>query len=306
MTSKVVYSSKFEDNGDISSFPKSMFDFFTKPSVRKHITTKWLIDSIGSPTIKVQDYDIYAMGKRLGDRTPVFWTKMRILTRESERNVFQGNLGVKILEGYGKKSMDGFHGITMMRPVKIRKLITQDISDFKKRAVIHLGGDNFAFLKDIECFAEFPYYTSKDIKATGDNSVNCRKRRYYAKRMDKKKSWAHISKESILIAHKKKIASMIQPYRKNAPIGLYFEEFIGDILKIIEEVRTDYGEQTTSTLGYLSQIDSSEDSSEESSEESSVGEASDELVEDFKVPPPLVSKSVDSFLSSISMDSIRW
>jgi len=305
MASK-AYSSSFEDNGDISSFPQSMFDFFMKPAVRKTVNTKWLIDTIGSPTIKVQDYDIYTMGKRLGDRTAVFWTKMRILTRESERNVFQGNLGVKILEGYGKKTMGDFNGIKMMRPVKIRQNITQDICDFKKRAAIHLGGDNFAFLKDIECFSEFPYYTSSDIKQTGDKSINCRKRRYYARKMEKKKSWAHISKESILSGHKKKITEMIQPYKKNAPSGVYFEEFIGDILKIIEEVRSDYGEHTTSTLGYMSPIGSSEESSEESSDESSIG-TSDESIDEFiPLDKDTIVKPVNTFLEKMSMDSISW
>jgi len=276
-----------EENGDISGFPDGVFGFFSNPGLRRPITLKWLQSVIGTSTIHVQLYDIYAMGKRKGDRRPTFWTKMRILMRESERNVFQGNLGVEFLEGYGAKMMGNVEGIQMMRPVNIRDMVTQDISDFKKRAVIHLGGNNFVLLAEAESFCEFPFYTSKEIHDSGDNRVNCRKRKYYARRMDQKKQWPHITRKSVRDGNRNKLFKMLLPYRKNLPPDTYFTEFTNDILSELECFRDEFGIPPTG----------------KQSDEIEIGIDYDEKAESTKPEPIDVGGGV---LSTISMDSIRW
>jgi len=288
------YSGSYEDNGDISGFPTGVFGFFSNPSLRRPITLKWLQSVIGTSIIHVQRYDIYAMGKRKGNRKPAFWTKMRILMRESERNVFQGNLGVEFLEGYGSKMMGTMKGIQMMRPVNIRDMVTQDISDFKKRAVIHLGGDNFVLLSEAESFCEFPFYTSKEIHESGDNRVNCRKRKYYARRMDQKKQWPHITRKSVCDGNRNKLFKMLLPYRKNLPSDTYFTEFTDDILSALESFRDDF--EIPPDSKNCEDVDVGVEYSKISI---GVSESKDK-------PVDTIDHGGSSILSNMSMDSIRW
>jgi len=275
-----------EENGDISKFPPGVFNFFSTPGLRQPITSKWLQNVIGTSTIHVQRYDIYAMGKRKGDRKPVFWTKMRILMRESERNVFQGNLGVEFLEGYGAYMMDHAKGVHMMRPVNIRDMVTQDISDFKKRAVIHLGSDNFVLLSEAESFCQFPFYTSDEIRDSGDNRVNCRKRKYYARRMEQKKQWPHITRKSVNSGNRSKLFKMLLPYRKNLPLDTYFDEFTTDITSILADFRNEF------------EIPPSDKSCSKSVDvDVEIGEIQSTVSEEHKNL---------NLLSTISMESIRW
>lgn len=89
------------ENGDITEFPPGMFEYFTKPSDRTLVTPAMFMETVGRERFDLDQFDIYAMGKRKGDKTPAFWTKLRIVGREFERNVLQGFLSVNIIAGYG-------------------------------------------------------------------------------------------------------------------------------------------------------------------------------------------------------------
>ncbi len=226
-------------NGDISGFPEEVFQFFLNPSSRVPVTEKWLQETIGETTIQVHKYDIYSMGKRKKDREPAFWTRMRIVMRESERNVFQGNLGVKFTGGFGLKNSVKGDSVQLMRPINIRDMVTEDVSDFKKRSAIHLGGDNFVMLCEAESFCEFPFYTTQDIQPI-ENKINSRKRKYYARKMEEKRQWPHITRKSVTAGNKNKIFKMLLPYRKNLPLDTYFNEFSRDITGILSEFRREF------------------------------------------------------------------
>lgn len=283
-------------NGDISSFPEEVFRFFLNPSTRVPVTERWLQETIGETTIHVHKYDIYSMGKRKKDRDPAFWTRMRIVMRESERNVFQGNLGVKFTGGFGLKNSERGDAVQMMRPINIRDMVTEDVSDFKKRSAIHLGGDNLVMLCEAESFCEFPFCTTQDIQKS-ENKINSRKRKYYARKMEEKRQWPHITRQSVTAGNKNKIFKMLLPYRKNLPLDTYFDEFSRDVKTILSEFRREFNipDPETPSTGAVVPGD--------------VEEALDAPRDDGKGSlrtrnPVEISPS--NILSTIRMDSIRW
>ena len=232
-------------NGDLSDFPPGMFKFFTDPSSRSIVTDKWIREVTGSPVINVQMHDIYVVGKRKSNRSPVFWTKMQITSRESKRNVFQGILSVRFTGGYGlKKSKEG-SSIQMMRPINIREVVTEDICDIKRRAAIHLKDGHYVMLCDAEPFCHIPFINDQ-IPVSESNKIKSNKRKYYANKKDKDEQWPHITRQSVLKGNKRKLLKMIQPYRKNVSIDKFFAEFRLDIESILESMRDDSGIPVTS------------------------------------------------------------
>ena len=227
-------------NGDISEFPKEMFDFFNYPSKRKLVTPAMLTESLGRDTFRLDNCDIYVMGKRTGCRDPVFWTKLRIINREFERNVLQGFLGVQFMSGYGFNRCNCDNSIRLMRPTDIGKMVTEDVSVFKKRAVVNLNG-TFISLEHAESFCDLPLMTSLDVSSNKrDNKVNGRKRKAYAKKQEISNKWAHISRESMEKEQKKSLHKMLLPYKKNLGMEVYFAEFMKDVLKNCELLKKEF------------------------------------------------------------------
>ena len=217
---------------NINDFPKEMFDFFNYPSRRKIVTPEFLIETHGRSTFNLNECDIYVMGKRKGCRKPVFWTKLRITSREFERNALQGLLGVQFLGGFGFDKCERTDAIKLMRPSDIGKLVSEDNAVFKKRSVVDING-TFVALEYAESFCELPLMTSSDISSNGGHNicVNSRKRKVYAMKRLKDKKWAHANRVTIELEQKRSLHKMLLPYKKNIDHSVYFEEFMKDIMK---------------------------------------------------------------------------
>lgn len=286
-------------NGDRSDFPEEVFRFFLNPSARVPVTEKWLQDTIGKTTIQVHNFDIYSMGKRKKDRSPAFWTRMRIVMREAERNVFQGNLGVRFTGGFGLRISEKGDSVQMMRPVNIRDMVTEDVSDLKKRSAIHLGGDSFIMLCEAGSFCEFPFYTTQDIQCS--SRINCRKKKYYARKMEEKKQWPHITRKSVTAGNKNKIFKMLLPYRKNLPLGVYFDEFSRDINNILSEFRREFNIPDTRQSAVMGPVNGPVDTHNiVNTRDPPRGDGEGALKPRKPVEIP------GSVLSGIRMDSVKW
>ena len=228
-------------NGDITDFPSEVFSFFNKKGAGDAVTPAVLQGMIGSSTIPLPNYDIYVMGKKPGGTLPAYFTKLRITTKASERNTVQGLLGVRFLAGYGYRKwveQGGSSDVTIKRPADIKKLVTEDTSSFKKRAVIYLNG-NVLSLSLADGFCRIPLM---DHRLLGDfeNPTNSKKRDAYALKKKKGKEWAHINRNSMLAENKKAMHRMLLPYKKNLLENEYFREFLKDIVEGCLQLRKEF------------------------------------------------------------------
>lgn len=230
-----------DPNGDIENFPKEVFSFYNRKGAGKVVTPAVLQGMIGSSTIPLHQHDIYVMGKKPGSTSPAYFTKMRIETKASERNTVQGLLGVRFLAGYGYHKwvkQGGNSDVTIKRPADIKKLVTEDTSSFKKRAVIYLNG-NVLSLSLADGFCQIPLM---DHRLLGDfeNPHNSKKRDAYALKKKKGKEWAHINRNSMLVENKKAMHRMLLPYKKNLRDAEYFQEFMQDMVQGCLQLRKEF------------------------------------------------------------------
>ena len=228
-------------NGDISDFPPEVFSFFNKKGAGEAVTPAVLQGMIGSSTIPLPNHDIYVMGKKSGGTSPAYFTKLRVMTKASERNTVQGLLGVRFLAGYGYLKwveQGGSSDVTIKRPADIKKLVTEDTSSFKKRAVIYLNG-NVLSLSLADGFCRIPLM---DHRLLGDfeNPTNSKKRDAYARKKKKGKEWAHINRNSMLVENKKTMHRMLLPYKKNLLEDEYFREFLKDMVEGCLQLRKEF------------------------------------------------------------------
>ena len=228
-------------NGDITDFPPEVFSFFNKKGSGAPVTPAILQDMIGSSTIPLPNHDIYAMGKKAGGTLPAFFTKLKIVTKASERNTVQGYLGVRFIAGYGYRKwvqQGGSSDVTIMRPADIKKWVTEDTLCFKKRAVIFLDG-NVVPLSFADGFCSIPLM---DHRLLGDfeNPTNAKKRDAYALKKKKDKEWAHINRNSMLVENKKALHRMLLPYKKNLLESEYFQEFLKDMVRGCIQLREEF------------------------------------------------------------------
>lgn len=230
-----------DPNGDITNFPPEVFSFFNKKGCGEAVTPAVLKAMIGSPTIPLPQHDIYTMGKESGGTSPAYFTKLRIVTKVSERNTVQGLMGIRFLAGYGYHKwvqQGGNSDVTIMRPADIKKLVTEDTSTFKKRAVIFLNG-NVISLSLADGFCRIPLM---DHRLLGDfeNPTNSKKRDAYALKKKKDNEWAHINRNSMLVENKKAMHRMLLPYKKNLREKEYFQEFLKDMVQGCLQLRKEF------------------------------------------------------------------
>lgn len=230
-----------DPNGDITSFPSEVFSFFNRKGAGEAVTPAVLQDMIGSSTIALPNYDIYAMGKESGGTSPAYFTKLRIVTKASERNTVQGLLGVRFLAGYGYRKwvqQGGNSDVTIKRPADIKKLVTEDTSSFKKRAVIFLNG-NVLSLSLADGFCRIPLMDHR-LLGEFENPTNSKKRDAYALKKKRGKEWAHINRNSMLVENKKAMHRMLLPYKKNLLEKEYFQEFLKDMVQGCLQLRKEF------------------------------------------------------------------
>ena len=225
-----------EENGDISDFPGEVLSFFRKKGSGKVVTPAFLQEISGSSEIALEKHDVYVMGKRksTGSGTkeankPAFFTKMRIDSKSSLRNTVQGLLGVRFLGGFGYMNNNSSADLKVMRPTNIDKLVTEDSSQFRKRAVIHLNGHVLA-LSRAEGFCRIPLMDDR-VLAKFEKRSNAKKREAYARKKKAGNEWAHINRNAMQEENKKTILGMLVPYKKNLG-DEFFREFMKDLIAI--------------------------------------------------------------------------
>ena len=230
-----------DPNGDITDFPPVIFSHFNTKGAGESVTPAVLQGMIGSSTIPLPKHDIYTMGKEAGGTLPAYYTKLRIVAKDSERNTVQGFLGVRFMAGYGYRKwvqQGGSSAVTIMRPADIKKWVTEDTTTFKKRSVIYLNG-NVVSLKLADGFCSIPLM---DHRLLGDfeNPSNGKKRGSYALKKKEGKEWAHINRISMLAENKKAIHRMLLPYKKNLLETEYFQEFMKDMVQGFLQLRAEF------------------------------------------------------------------
>lgn len=233
---------RVEENGDITDFPKAVWSYYKTKGAGDVVTPKTLKKLTGSSTIDVPQHDIYVMGKEKArngkhkDNKPVFFTKMRIEGKSAERNSVQGLLAVRFTGGYGYMNTDS--NLRVMRPTNIDKLVTQDSSQFRKRAVVYVNGHVFA-LSRVEGFCRIPLMDDR-VLAKFEKKSNAKKREAYARRKKCRNEWAHINRETMLEENKKVILGMLLKYKKNLRDKEFFLEFMRDIVTIGADLREEF------------------------------------------------------------------
>lgn len=231
-------------NGDITTFPQEVWDYFKEKGSGDVVTPAFLKEISGSTTIPVEKHDIYVMGKEKTtgagkkDNQPVFFTKLRIDSKSSERNTVQGLLGVRFLGGYGYMNNDSKSDLKVMRPTNIDKFVTQDSSQFRKRAVIHVNGHVLAMSR-AEGFCRIPLMDDR-VLAKFEKRSNAKKREAYARKKKGLNEWAHINRKAMQEENKKAILGMLVAYKKNLRDTEFFGEFMRDIVTIGLQLRDEF------------------------------------------------------------------
>ncbi len=256
---------------DMPWLPSEVFAYYSKRGSGKDVTTAVLQNMIGTDTIPLPKHDIYVMGKRLGSRVPVYFTKLRIETKASERNTVQGLLGVRFLAGHGYDKwvqQGGSTNVTIMRPADIKKLVTEDTGSFKKRAVIDLSG-HLVSLSLADGFCRIPLMDHR-LLADFEKATNSKKREAYALKKKVGNEWAHINRNSMLAENKKAMHRMILPYKKNLRDQEYFEEFMKDMVNGCLQLRREFcpnADDNTAKILKFFNYDSGKDDKDVDSEE---------------------------------------
>lgn len=273
-----------------SEFPASVYRFFDAKGTRNLVTPTFLQGILGVSEIYIPEHDIYVMGKERGDKSKRFWTKMRIRSKASERNMLQGLLGVEFLAGHGKLKVDSeykengcrgseknaesntnaessrFH---IMRPITIRSIVTEDGASFKKRSVIHLKDDVFVILEDAESFCRIPLM-DQELLDKHEKRSNSKKRDAYARKKVAGNKWAHVNRDCMLREQLKRMHKMILPYKRNLSDDAYFSEFTKDILTNCMHLHKDFSSDSDSSLQFLKRSLSNIESEECNDESESV------------------------------------
>lgn len=232
------------ENGDISNFPKEVWDYYKQKGSGHVVTPAFLLQICGSTTIPVEQHDIYVMGKEKSDlpgrknNEPVFFTKLRIDSKSAERNTVQGLLGVRFLGGFGYINNNSNSELKVMRPTNIDKFVTRDSSQFRKRAVIHVNGHVLAMSR-AEGFCRIPLMDDR-VLAKFEKRSNAKKREAYARKKKGLNEWAHINRKAMLEENKKAILGMLVAYKKNLRDTEFFEEFMRDLIAIGLELRKEF------------------------------------------------------------------
>jgi len=242
------------------TYPESMKTHFTKPYHRKLVSGAGIEEICGSSRIYLENYDVYAMGKKKDDKKSFLWTKMRIIGREFQRSVLQGYLKIELISGYGYnsyiKARDigfGSKVVVILRLSDLTPLITEDGAVFKKRAVIDLGNDKYAPVDQVESFCILPLITSNELMNENvddtrkiKDRANCRKRKAYAMKV-KRGNRELIRTDGYKCMHK-----MLLRYRRQLPSDLYMEEFIKDVLENCTKIHDEFSDKKNKiSIGYI-------------------------------------------------------
>ena len=237
----IMHHYNLVDNGDISDVPPKVFGYFNERGQGQLVTPAFLVQITGSPVLDLERYDIYVMGKKNGgakNNPPAYMTKLRIVSKSSERNSTQGQLGVRFIQGFGYINNDSNSDLKVMRPTNISRLVTQDTSQFKLRAVIHVNGHVLAF-SHAEAFIRIPLMDDR-VLAKFENPINAKKRGAYARKQEALKEWAHINRKAMQEENKKAVLRMLVVYKKNLRDTDFFGEFMLDILAIGLQLRDEF------------------------------------------------------------------
>ena len=233
----------FDENGSLVDFPKGVFSFYGK-RFDKTITPLFLENLVGKSYIDIQNYDIYIMGKRKGEKENCFWTKLRLLSSESSRNSIQGLLEVQFLAGYGHMNTGSNLNPKIMRPTNIQQIVTKDSVAFKKRAIVHVKEDVFLPLEGIDSHIRIPLMDEETLSKF-EKASNSRKREAYARKKASKNEWAHVNRITMKKEHKKLIIRMVTPYKKNLKSNEYWVEFLNDLFSECMELKQEFTQDVT-------------------------------------------------------------
>ena len=238
-----IFPNSSDFNGDITNFPKEVWDYFKEKGSGVVVTPAFLKEILGSTTIPLDQHDIYVMGKekttgKKKNNEPVFFTKLRIVSKSAERNTVQGLLGVKFLGGFGYMNNDSNSDLKVMRPTNIDKFVTHDSSQFRKRAVIYVNGHVLAMSR-AEGFCRIPLMDDR-VLAKFEKRSNAKKREAYARKKKGLNEWAHINRKAMMEENKKSILGMLVAYKKNLRDAEFFGEFMRDIVAIGLQLKEEF------------------------------------------------------------------
>lgn len=203
------------------------------------VTPTDLVQLLGRETIPLQNYDIYAFGKKSGDSNTMFCTKMRILHRAQPRNMIQGFIGVRFLAGYGFKKVANNSTTKIMRPTDIQKLVTQDSVSFKKRAFVYIDEKHIFPLTMVESLCQIPLMEEALIIKI-DKKANARKREAYARKRAHCQDWAHTNRTSVVNENHARLHRMLLTYKANLSKDDYFREFVKDVAQNCVRLKNDF------------------------------------------------------------------
>lgn len=191
------------------------------------------------------------MGKKKGCKNEKFWTKMRIIGREFQKNALQGFIKVRLISGYGyekyilEKGKSRQQDIVMvLRPSDLIPIVSEDGAIFKKRSVIDMGNDTYMMLDMAESFCILPLLESSEISSSNSISdrdrcvkdrANSRKRKAYAMKKDIRGSRELIDGDTY-----KSLYRIVLRYKKQMSPEKFLSEFMGDIAKNCDKISSEF------------------------------------------------------------------
>lgn len=215
--------------------PPSITDFAATRG-RKPTTPQEIIDVVG--VLNLNEYDVYVMGKRMGDTNAYYWTSMRIMGKESPGKTLTGYLLTKFISGEGFKRAGSPEESMILRPANIAKLVTDDTVAFKNRAFIVLNERVFR-LSDVEPYCVLPPIPPSLLEGF-ESPASSQKRVKYAREKYLKNGWAHVNMASMREEQRRAMHKMLLPYMKNLSQRSFFDAFMKDMIETCTSLRDEF------------------------------------------------------------------
>lgn len=227
---------------DLAAFPtkKALVEEFLEfMSTRgkgkgRMLSTEDMQKLVGKPRLELHKHDIYVMGRTA--KNEALWSIIRIECNTTAENKIQGKLGVRFLDGYGKRKA-GSDALRVTFAEGIRRYTTDDSVGFKHRSAFYLGG-KFYRLMHVEHLCNIDVMGAADqLKYQSTSSI--KKAQSYSMQRAKKREWAHISRDRCREDQRKKILKMMIPYWNNS--ADFYSTFMNDIASACEGARLSLG-----------------------------------------------------------------
>ena len=198
------------------------------------LSTEDMQKLVGKRRLELHEHEIYVMGRTA--KNEALWSIIRIECNTTAENKIQGKLGVRFLDGYGKRKA-GSDALRVTFAEGIRRYTTDDSVGFKHRSAFYLSG-RFYRLMHVEHLCNIDVMGAADqLKYQSTSSI--KKAQSYSMQRAKKREWAHISRDRCREDQRKKILKMMIPYWNNS--ADFYSTFMNDIASACEGARLSLG-----------------------------------------------------------------